>query len=69
MGLDHMYWVFRVLDPVMKCKMWKFKNTVIFQLVSMTAVKAGHLNVRKHLSNWLQKCKRILIRNNSNTVT
>lgn len=53
-GLDHKCWVlgFTILDSVMKCKMWKFKNTITFQLAFMIAVQADHLNVRKYMSNF-----------------
>lgn len=59
-GLDHTCWIlgFSVLESVMKCKAWKIKNAIIFQLVFMIAVNAGHRNVGKHMSDFGQRSLR-----------
>lgn len=53
-GLDHKCQVldFRVLDSGMRYKMWKFKNLKTFPLVFRITVKAGNLNIGKHMSNF-----------------
>lgn len=53
-NIDHKCRVlgFTVLDSVIKCKMWKFTNTVTFQFLFVIAVKADHLKARKHMSDF-----------------